>query len=74
MIKKDKTIKCLRPECGGEAFKRGLCGPCYRRACKLVRRGKTTWENLENNKKCLKTMVEQEYKIRDEWFLSDEKS
>jgi hypothetical protein len=49
---KTKTIKriCLNPECGEEVWQgdrnRGLCGDCYRYAKSLIKREKTTEEEL----------------------------
>jgi len=38
---------CMRPGCDRVADSRGLCRPDYIRAAKLVRDGRTTWEDLE---------------------------
>lgn len=46
--------KCLTPECqgkfghGNKGTGRGLCRRCLQQATALVKRGITTWEELEN--------------------------
>jgi hypothetical protein len=38
---------CLIENCGGDAQIRGLCWNCYQNALRYVRKGKTTWKELE---------------------------
>ena len=42
---------CLTPNCGRSLLKtenaRGLCGPCYQCARRMVKMGATTWYELE---------------------------
>ena len=49
-------VPCLNPACtrtcGGSSRpnlggSRGLCAPCYNDALRLVKQGKTTWEEME---------------------------
>lgn len=42
-----KRAACLRPTCERPERSRGLCHSCYSAANTLVRRGKTTWAELE---------------------------
>ena len=60
--------KCLRPGCKSKDvnISRGLCRICHGAASKLVKRGKTTWEILEKNKKCLP----RKKGVVSEWFLA----
>ena len=48
----DVKAVCLRPGCGRDAKTRGLCAGCYSAARTLVKRGKVTWEQLEEAGKC----------------------
>lgn len=41
-------MKCLIECCEREANSRGLCWPCYQSALRLVKSGKTTWDELVN--------------------------
>jgi len=43
--------KCLNPNCQNPSRARGLCRNCYGIAFGLVKRGKTTWRNLERTGK-----------------------
>lgn len=61
--------KCLRPECKKKAYGRGLCMSDYLAARRLVIAGKTTWAELEKNKKASPI-----YRgIAKDWFLSKKK-
>src|SRR5262245_625865 len=42
-------LGCLAcpPEQRRVAVRRGMCNPCYLRACRLVKAGRTTWAELE---------------------------
>lgn len=46
-----KLTKCLNPGCKRTAATRGLCHSCYNAVAGYVRRGLTTWENLERQGK-----------------------
>ncbi len=39
---------CRSPECGKPVVARGLCITCYMQAQRMVRKGKVTWDELEN--------------------------
>lgn len=39
--------KCVNPTCCRKPAFRGLCGTCYSYLRKEVKRGKTTWKELE---------------------------
>jgi hypothetical protein len=45
---------CLNPECGKATYIRGLCRSCYGSARNLVKKGRTTWPDLEAKGKVLK--------------------
>lgn len=45
--------KCLNPSCTNEAYARGLCKSCYGIAYRIVQDGIKTWEDLEEQGKCL---------------------
>jgi hypothetical protein len=38
----------MTPDCEGHAVARGLCHACYESAFRIVRKGKTTWGELED--------------------------
>lgn len=40
------TKRCLRPECVGRVYARGLCHVDYMVARRMIGRGETTWEAL----------------------------
>ncbi len=73
MLDKKKENKenplCLRPGCGKPAHIRGLCRCCYGSALLLVKKGVTTWEDLESKGK-----ANRRFKNRvgaaHEWLLS----
>lgn len=45
---------CLMPECTDANVKlRGLCTGCYQSASRLIRMGKTTWQELEERGQAL---------------------
>lgn len=46
-------LKCLNPNHDREAMARGLCRNCYSTAAALIRKGRTTWEELERAGKAL---------------------
>ena len=43
---KKSSSKCLNPNCKRVARSRGLCASCYATACRLVKRGDTTYDAL----------------------------
>jgi len=43
----DAKAACLVPGCGREAKIRGLCGRCSTAARAQIKKGKTTWADLE---------------------------
>jgi len=45
---------CLNPTCERKTNCRGLCMLCYQTAGRLVRAGRTTWDELEAKGKCKK--------------------
>ncbi len=48
--KDDYQRKCLTPDCEDTGwYCRGLCKRDYARAAYLVRKGKTTWGDMERN-------------------------
>lgn len=46
------TLTCVRPGCDRTHYARGLCYNCYMTALRLVKTGKTTWVELQDNGKC----------------------
>jgi hypothetical protein len=58
--------KCLYPGCERESRARGLCNPHYTAACFLVKRGKTSWEELETKGKSLPSRI-----AGNRWFLEE---
>ena len=67
-----KVEFCIAPECIRETYSRGLCISHYNMASKLVSQGKTTWDILVENKKCLG--VKSKQGTRDgsrDWFLNE---
>ncbi len=58
---------CVYPNCDKKISARGLCRSHYMYALRLVLHGKTTWDLLEANGKCLpaKRKNNRTYK----WFL-----
>ena len=65
------TDKCLNPNCNRAAHCRGLCNSCYQVAFSLVKRGKTTWENLESAGKS-KPAIKQSPSKATEWLLESD--
>lgn len=45
--------KCLRSECTNKAATRGLCHSDYSTAHRLIKEGKTTWDELEKSGRAL---------------------
>ena len=60
--------KCLRPGCKNIGTARGLCNEDYSRASQLVKQGVTTWEQLEEHKKCWPRKA-QRTEVARQWFL-----
>ena len=57
--------KCLTPGCEGrythgkkDGSARGLCGPCYQAAKRMVKLNKTTWRELEDLKLAISPLRE----------------
>lgn len=44
---KDEGIKCIAEGCGVIRFCRGVCRGHYNKLQKMVRNGKATWQELE---------------------------
>lgn len=68
----NKDNKCIAPNCVREVYSRGLCISHYNMASRLISQEKTTWVQLEENKKCLG--VKSQQGTRDgskEWFLDE---
>lgn len=59
--------KCLVPDCSGLGYSRGLCHSCYYVAKRLVKNGRTTWEQLAIDGKIQKPKGSTSPKI--EYFL-----
>ncbi len=77
-MSEENTRQCLVPNCkfilSGTKFSRGLCAYHVGMATRLIRKGKTTWEKLEESGKCLKAIgggILKDPEGRD-WFLSEE--
>lgn len=66
---KPKLNKCLFPECKNLEQTRGLCKTHYLTARILVKIGKTTWKELEDQKKVMAPRPRRDSHVRD-WFLS----
>lgn len=66
-----KPEPCLRPGCEAPSRTRGLCKTCYQIARDLIRHDKTTWEELEKNKRILPSKLSAAKQTRD-WFMEDE--
>lgn len=62
--------KCLRPECERTAKVRGLCTYCYSQASLAVRMGKTTWDELAANGKCLSLKHGHSSSVVQSWLLA----
>jgi hypothetical protein len=68
VVKKVETKKadlCIRPGCNSPAKIKGLCLSDYTSAARLVKKGKTTWEELEAKGKVLPNKRGNKSK----WFL-----
>jgi hypothetical protein len=64
------TPDCLVPGCNNEAKTRGLCSTHYMYAHRLVARYKTTWQELEEQGKCLGSHASPN--PTKDWFLNGE--
>ena len=42
-----KRTKCLIPKCKGKMFARGQCVAHYNASSRRIKKGETTWEELE---------------------------
>ena len=61
-------VLCLRPGCEHEALSRGLCRSCYAAAAACVRRGQTTWKDLEAAGKILPVGTQGVRGAAAKWF------
>ncbi len=48
------TLACLIPDCGRIYRTRGLCYRCYAALTLRIKKGELTWEQAEQQGKCLK--------------------
>lgn len=48
-----RPTRCAKPGCGGLVKSRGVCNCCYQGYNQMVKRGETTWEQLEAEGKTL---------------------
>ena len=68
-----KNLKspCIFPNCGSKIKTRGLCALHYQYAYRLVKRGHTAWEQLEESGKAKpKTRISSEV---NKWFLEEKR-
>lgn len=65
----DPEAKCLVPGCNNRRSHRGLCNKHYGSATYLVREGKVTWQELEDNGKCLMAYPRRS-RPSTEWLLN----
>lgn len=57
---------CLHPDHRTKKVRsRGLCATCYSAAIRAIKSGKTTWENLQLNRKCTPARV----RTAENWLL-----
>jgi len=65
----EKVVTCLVPGCESTPTSRGLCFQHYQKARRLVKRGKITMGELEDQGKILKSKKPRE----DDFFLDGKK-
>lgn len=70
-VPKVEKGRCLVPQCTNLARSRGLCPSCSASARKLIKQGKTTWEELVKKGKALEIKAGvRGASFRDAFFLS----
>jgi len=65
MTETKNKASCLKPDCGREAVRRGLCNSCYQTVLRLIMLGMTTWDKLQHEGKVLPPARHR----NAEWFL-----
>lgn len=66
--------KCLFPSCTKQSVTRGLCKTHYMYALRLVKSGKTTWEELEQSNRCKPPKRINHNTSAYKWFLKSKKT